>query len=92
MQGATPVFSPIHTTRSGAQFSPNALDLLTLNGVTFEVIHTNISLDRLLQEALVATDRRAADLDAGGEVGKNRLGEVTAPGNGDAGLDLLYLG
>jgi hypothetical protein len=33
------------------------------------VIHTNISLDRLLQEALVATDRRAADLDAGGEVG-----------------------
>ncbi|KAJ7810436.1 hypothetical protein B0H14DRAFT_2607382 [Mycena olivaceomarginata] len=76
MQGATPVFSPIRTTRSGAQFSPNALDLLTLNGVTFGVIHTNISLDRLLQEALVVTDRRAADLDAGGEVGKNRLGEV----------------
>ncbi|KAJ7315467.1 hypothetical protein DFH08DRAFT_820396 [Mycena albidolilacea] len=86
MQGATPVFSPIRTTRSGAQFSPNELDPPTLNGVTFRVIHTNISLDRLLQEALVATDRRAADLDAGGEVGKNRLGEVTAPGNGDAGL------
>ncbi|KAJ7821626.1 hypothetical protein B0H14DRAFT_3875864 [Mycena olivaceomarginata] len=69
MQGATPAFSPIRTTRSGAQFSPNELDSLTLNGVTFGVIHTNISLDRLLQEALVATDRRAADLDAGGEVG-----------------------
>ncbi|KAJ7315635.1 hypothetical protein DFH08DRAFT_971981 [Mycena albidolilacea] len=68
MQGATPVFSPIRTTRSGAQFSPNELDPLTLNGVTFGVIHTNISLDRLLQEALVATDRHAADLDAGGEL------------------------
>ncbi|KAJ7856944.1 hypothetical protein B0H14DRAFT_2507528 [Mycena olivaceomarginata] len=69
MQGATPAFSPIRTTRSGAQFSPNELDSLTLNGVTSGAIHTNISLDQLLQEALVATDRRAADLDAGGEVG-----------------------
>jgi hypothetical protein len=65
MQGASPAFFPICTTRNGAQFSPNELDSLTLNGVTFGVIHINISLDRLIQEALVATDRRAADLDAG---------------------------
>ncbi|KAJ7717936.1 hypothetical protein B0H14DRAFT_3631056 [Mycena olivaceomarginata] len=35
MQGATSAYSPIRATRSGAQFSPNELDSLTLNGVMF---------------------------------------------------------
>ncbi|KAJ7933155.1 hypothetical protein B0H13DRAFT_1953650 [Mycena leptocephala] len=35
MQDAAPAFSPIGTTRSGAQSSPNELGSLALNGVTF---------------------------------------------------------
>ncbi|KAJ7900457.1 hypothetical protein B0H13DRAFT_2336660 [Mycena leptocephala] len=75
MQGATPAFSPIRTTRSGVQFSPNELDSLTVNGIKFGVIRTNVSLDRLLREALVATDGRAADLDAGAAVGDEDMDE-----------------
>ncbi|KAJ7301408.1 hypothetical protein DFH08DRAFT_978813 [Mycena albidolilacea] len=33
MQGATSAYSPIRATRRRAQFSPNELDSLTLNGV-----------------------------------------------------------